>query len=131
MLYRGGGDINMFAKKQLIISVVLFYTHHFLSKYSSVYSNTPFRWYLGDLLSIIVCVPVFINIQIALKIRTNRTNATCDILFYTILFSIYYEIILPKKSNLFTGDIVDIAFYFISGMILYLSLYWEKQKICL
>jgi hypothetical protein len=129
MLYHGGGGINMFAEKQLVIGVVLFYIHHFLSKYSSSYPKTPFRWYIGDLLSLIVCVPIFVNIQIALKIRTNKTNATGDIIFYTILFSIYYEIILPKKSNLFTGDIIDIACYFVSGMILYLSLCWKKNEL--
>jgi hypothetical protein len=129
MLYRGGGDIKIFAKKQLLIGLILYYTHFFLSKYSSVYIHTSFRWYLGDLLSLIVCVQIFINIQIALKIRSYKTNIAFDIFFYFVIFSVYYEIILPMQSKLFTSDVFDIICYFISGIILFLSLYWMDIKV--
>jgi len=85
------------------------------------YNFTFIRWYIADVLALIVCIPIFVNAQIIFRVRKKEYITIIDIIIYFILFSIYFEIIGPKYLKNLTGDVFDIITYGIGGLILYFS----------
>jgi hypothetical protein len=106
---------------QMCIGICLYIIHYTLRELLSAYNKTPMRWYFGDILALIVCIPIIINFQIIFKIRRKYYITLVDILIYFILFAFYFEIIGPIYKNNLTSDPVDIIAYLIGGILLYYS----------
>jgi len=110
----------MLGVPQIIIGSLFYLLHCILKSFVYKYNFTVIRNYFADYLTLIVCVPIFINIQLLCGIK--RKNITLfDIIFYFLIFSIYGEIILPKYNKNITGDYFDVIAYGIGGIVLYIS----------
>jgi glycopeptide antibiotics resistance protein len=79
------------------------------------------RNYFGDFLALIVCVPLFINIEIMVGVRKSEKIKLSEIIFFFCVFSVLYEVICPYLLQRMTSDIFDVLFYALGGVILYFS----------
>jgi len=111
---------------QMFIGMMLYSLHYFLRTFSNNYQTTYIRNYLANFLVLIVCVPLFVNIQILFKVRKSEKIKLSEIVFFFFIFSILYEIICPYLLHRMTADIVDVLFYAIGGIVLYFSQKIEK-----
>lgn len=79
-----------------------------------------FSSYLNDLL----CMPVVLGICLFLIRRFNKKKQLKISLFSCLslaaLYSIYFEIYLPKVTQRYTADPVDALLYFIGAIVFYL-----------
>ena len=85
------------------------------------YNYTLIRYYIADYVTLIVCIPLFINIQVIFNIRKVFFIKFYEIIIYFLLFSTYCEIIGPLISNKMTYDPIDFIFYILGGIVLYFS----------
>jgi len=106
---------------QMFLGMMLYSVHYFLKNYSIDYQKTNIRNYLGNFLALIVCVPLFVNIQIMFKVRKSKKIKFSEIAFFFCVFSVLYEVICPYFLNRMTADIVDVLFYALGGIVLYFS----------
>lgn len=79
-----------------------------------------FSSYLNDLL----CLPVVLGICLLLIRRFSKNKQLKISLFSCLslaaLYSIYFEIYLPKVTQRYTADPVDALLYFIGAIVFYL-----------
>jgi integral membrane sensor domain MASE1 len=111
---------KLVAIPQMTIGIMVYLLHFVLARISPVYNALPIRWYLGDFLALIVCVPLFVNIMVLLKLKHNK-NIKFEILFYFFVFSMLYEGILPLRNKKLTADFYDVIAYAFGGLVLYFS----------
>ncbi|MCM1236460.1 MAG: hypothetical protein NC489_40795 [Ruminococcus flavefaciens] len=112
---------------QMAIASFLYLLHRFCFCSFEFYAKSVFRFYFGDLLALIVCVPIFVNSQVFFRIRKPVRIKTWEIVLYSIIFSVYFEIVGPIFLKNFTADFFDCVAYFLGGLILYLSQFWRKK----
>lgn len=112
---------NFIAVPQLIIGTIVYTIHYILRNTLDIYNWTLVRWYIADFLALIVCVPIFVNIQLFFNVRKKNYITFYEIIFYTLLFTILYEFICPFLLKRMTFDPLDIAFYLSGGISLYFS----------
>ena len=105
---------------QFFTGLILYIIHFFLRNIPQ-YNFTTIRWYIGDVFVLIVCIPIIVNSQILFGIRKRLYITLFDVLLYWIIFSLYFEIIMPNYSENITGDVFDIIAYLIGGLILLFS----------
>ena len=105
----------------MYIGLILYLLHYAFRTFSDDYKTTFLRNYSGDFLALIVCVPLFTNIQILFGVRKSEKIKLKEIIFFFILFSLLFEIICPYILNKMTSDIFDVVFYALGGTILYFS----------
>jgi drug/metabolite transporter (DMT)-like permease len=113
--------MKLVAMPQMCAASVLYGLHFILAKTYPEYNHTFIRWYFADVLALVVCIPIFINSQIFFRIRKKCYVTLIDIIIYFLLFSLYFEIIMPIKLPNLTGDLFDIIAYALGGCILYFS----------
>lgn len=82
--------------------------------------NIPWvHWYLNDL----ICMPILIAVSISLeRLLTNKLTLLYDwkkVLFYLLVISLFFEVILPLRSSKYTADIIDVLCYIVSAGITY------------
>jgi hypothetical protein len=111
---------SLIGKNSLISGSFLYLVHFNLSKLWAFYNTTVFRWYFGDYLALVVCIPLIINIQVYFGFRQKCCIKIIEIFIYFIIFSISFEIILPIILKKTTSDVIDIIAYAFGGMVLYL-----------
>jgi hypothetical protein len=104
----------------MFMGIIIYSIHYIISRIFDSYNLLPVRWYIGDFLALIVCVPLFVNLQIILGLKKNKT-LTFEIIFYFIIFTLLYEIILPLKNNKLTADLYDCIAYALGGLFLYIT----------
>lgn len=109
------------ALPQMTVASFLYLLHRFCFYKYDFYKHCIFRFYFGDFLALIVCVPIFVNSQILFKIRKPVKIKKIEVFLYALLFSLYFEIIGPIFLKNFTSDIFDCVAYFAGGMVLYFS----------
>jgi len=109
------------ALPQMFTSIIIYIVHLLLRKIIFQYNFTLIRYYIADYLTLIVCIPLFVNIQVVFNIRKSLFIKVYEIIIYFILFSVYCEIIGPLISNKMTYDPIDFIFYLLGGIILYFS----------
>jgi len=105
----------------MFIGIVLYLIHYCFRCYSFDYQAIHFRNYFADFLALIVCVPLFVNIQIFFKVRNSEKIKFSEIAFFFCVFSVLYEVICPYLLNKMTADIVNVLYYALGGIVLYLS----------
>ena len=105
----------------MFIGTMLYSGHYFLKTYSKDYQTTFVRNHFGDFLALIVCVPLFVNIQIMFKVRESVKIRLSEIIFFFCIFSVLYEFICPYFLNRMTADIIDVLSYALGGIVLYFS----------
>jgi hypothetical protein len=120
--------IKIIALPEIITGVLLYSMHYLLKENFYPYNYTPFRWYFGDILALIVSIPFFVNLQIVFMGRKYLPIGFNEILFWWFIFSIYYEILMPQKLVTMTGDPIDIIAYGLGGGILYWSQLVNKTR---
>jgi len=120
--------IKFIAIPQMLIGIFLYGIHFLLKENFHQYNFTPFRWYFGDTLALIVSIPLFVNLQIIFMNRQYLFIGFNEIIFWWLLFSIYYEIIMPQKFEKITGDPIDVLAYAIGGCLLYFSQDFGKKR---
>jgi hypothetical protein len=108
---------KLIAIPQMSAGIIIYIIHFILVRTCPSYNAIPIRWYIGDILSLIVCVPLFCNIEILLGLKKNK-KLLFETIFYFIIFSLLYEVILPLKNKELTSDLFDIVSYAFSGFIL-------------
>lgn len=112
------------ALPEMFIGMGLYGFHFFLRETSEMYNATVFRGYFSDVLALIVCVPIFVNIQILFRTRKKFKIHLWEIGLYLIIFSVVYEYLYPKVWYKSTADIYDVVAYALGGVIL-----WALQVI--
>jgi len=112
---------TLLAFPQMITGLIFYFSHILLRVFVHSYNFTLIRFHIANFLALIVCVPLFANLQIFLKIRRKNYISVLEILLYFILFSLFFEFIFPLFFENVTGDLFDIIFYAIGGLTLYLS----------
>ena len=121
--------MKFIAIPQLLVASLLYWIHYFFRIMVPEYNFTFIRWYIVDVLALIVCIPIFVNAQIIFRVRKKEYLTIIDIIVYFLLFSMYFEIIGPKYLKNLTGDVFDIIAYGIGGLILYFSQPIIRKKI--
>jgi hypothetical protein len=106
---------------QMCLGIFLYTIHYSLRELLPIYNKSPIRWYFGDFLALIVCIPIFVNAQIFFKIRKKYYITIVDVIMYFLLFTVYCEIIMPNYKKNMTGDPLDVIAYFFGGILLYFS----------
>lgn len=78
---------------------------------------TLIRNFLMDLL----CMPVICGMILFLFrfFRTNFHLTAAHLISLTLMYAIYFEVILPPISTRYTGDIWDVVMYAIGAIIFY------------
>jgi hypothetical protein len=92
------------------------------------YNSTIFRYHFSDILALIVCVPLFANVQVLFKTRKIYCITLKEIIIYFIIFSIAYEFISPMIYTKATGDWLDVFSYALGGLVLWLIQYLKMKK---
>ena len=112
-------------KKSLLIIFVLYAAHYFL-KEESFYPQ-PFKYYLGDLL----CMPIVLSMSlIFMSIIYFKKYARLSIVqigLAIVLFSLYFELLLPGISSTYVQDPLDVACYILGGLIY--ALFFNPKQI--
>jgi hypothetical protein len=121
--------IQLVAIPQFCIGMVLYSIHYILVRLVPEYNLTVIRCYAADVLALIVCIPIFVNSQIFFKVRKRYYITKFDVIAYFILFSLYFEIIMPNYLSNLTGDKFDILAYAIGGSTLYFSQRFSTKPI--
>ena len=106
---------------QMITGLIFYITHILLRIFVYSYRFTIIRHYIADFLALIVCIPLFANIQVMLRIRKKNYITFNEIIIYFLIFSIFFELISPFILKKMTFDPLDILFYGIGGLVLYFS----------
>jgi hypothetical protein len=120
--------MQLVALPQFIIGLILYSIHFILVRLVPEYNFTIIRCYAADILVLIVCIPIFINSQIFFRIRKKKYITKLDVFVYFILFSLYFEIVMPNYFTKFTSDLFDIIAYGLGGTMLYFSQELNKRK---
>jgi integral membrane sensor domain MASE1 len=113
---------------QMVIGIMLYSIHYLLRILVPAYNYTLIRWYFGDILSLIVIVPIIVNSEIIFRLRRKYYLNVFDIASCFIGLTLYCEIIMPRYKLNMTSDLLDVIAYFISGVLLYLSDYYFMDK---
>ena len=90
----------------------------------------PSRGYLNDLLCLPLFVPIISYIQPLLGLRNNDVPPKLlEVLQNWLVFSIIFEVILPRFPNMFrtTADPWDVLAYLGGGLAA--LLFWRRGKI--
>ena len=112
---------HFIAFPQMLVGIMIYGVHYILRSTLPIYNFTIIRQYIADFLALIVCVPMFVNIQLFFNIRKKNYITFYEIIFYTLLFTVLYEFICPFLLKRMTYDPVDIVFYLLGGIVLYFS----------
>ena len=103
----------------MLTGSLLYLLHFFLKMNGKGYNSTLFRYYFSDVLALIVCVPLFANLQVLFRVRKNFNIMGKEIVLYFLIFSIVYEGISPQIYYKATGDWLDVLAYALGGLILW------------
>jgi hypothetical protein len=86
------------------------------------YHNNVFvTSYFNDILLTPILLPIIIIIEILFKQRYWEVKPTMsEILFWVVVFSVFFEIIIPKFNPRSTGDYMDTLCYLAGGLLFWL-----------
>ena len=104
-----------------MVGSICYGIHRFLIGISEFYRTSAFRGFFGDFLALIVCIPIFATSQKFFGLRKKQKIYFAEVLSYSVMFSLYFEIIGPKYNTTFTRDFWDVVAYFLGALVLYLS----------
>ncbi len=107
------------ALPEMFTGMGLYVVHFVLKETSKVYNATILRGYFSDVLALIVCIPIFINIQILFGTRRVYRVHFWEIGLYLLIFSLVYEYLYPKIWDESTADLYDVVAYALGGIILW------------
>lgn len=114
----------------MFTGLIFYFIHIILRNIILSYNFTLIRQYIADYLTLIFCIPLFVNIQVIFNIRKRFYITFYEIVLYFLIISIFCEIIGPMYSKHMTSDPIDLILYLIGGIVLYFSQDIEKIKKC-
>jgi len=121
--------VKIAAFPQMAAGIVFYSIHRVLRICVFSYNFTLISYHIADFLALIVCVPLFVNIQILLKIRDTYYITLTDILVYFLWFTVIFEFFGPFVLKMGTHDPIDIVCYALGGLVLYVSQKNTMEKI--
>jgi len=116
------------AVPEMLTGMSTYAIHYLLRWISATYNSTLFRGYIADVLALIVCVPLFANIQVFFKVRRLPQIRFVEIVLYFCVYSILYEGVAPMISDHATADWFDILAYALGGMILWIIQLIKRER---
>lgn len=85
--------------------------------------NYPVPPILNNYLADLLCMPIVLSICLfcvqAIKKDRNLKLPAFSIFSLFILYSIYFEVILPPLHERYTADYIDVIIYFLGSLIFY------------
>jgi len=112
----------------MFTGLIFYFIHIILRNILLSYNFTLIRQYIADYLTLIFCIPLFVNIQVIFNVRKKFYIAFYEIILYFSIISIFCEIIGPKYSKHMTADPIDILLYLLGGIVLYFSQDIKKYR---
>ncbi len=106
---------------QFMLGIIFYGIHRLLIGISEFYKASAFRGFFGDFLALIVCIPIFATSQKIFGLRKKNKIYFAEVVGYTALFSLYFEVIGPCFNATFTRDFLDIIAYFLGALALFFS----------
>lgn len=79
-------------------------------------------------MALIVCVPLFTNFQMLLRVRETTFIRFWEVALYWFLFSLVFEVFSPLVLKRGFADVWDVVAYAIGGVLLYVSQYLQKGR---
>ena len=104
---------------QFMLGSIFYGIHRLLIGISEFYKTSAFRGFFGDFLALIVCIPIFATSQKIFGLRKKNKIYYAEVIGYSFLFSLYFELIGPIFNKSFTRDFWDILAYFLGANTLY------------
>ncbi|MCB0278896.1 MAG: hypothetical protein KDD94_05305 [Calditrichaeota bacterium] len=109
------------------LAVILALINHFFFKQFLFLKNL--EYYLNDFLFPMIFIPAIFLIRQQLNL-TKLTKPDFFFIFaFCVVFSIWFELILPIFQPLSTGDSYDVLAYFLGGITLHISSKFSKPAI--
>ena len=118
--------MRMICSKQFFAGSFFYSIHFFLIHFSKWYGGTFARSYFGDFLGLIVLVPLFVFFQTSLGIQRKEFIPFHEILFYWVLISVVFEVVVPYFLKRGSADIIDVICYLLGGLVLYVSQFFKE-----
>ena len=112
---------NTICFPQFVTGSILYGIHRLFIGLFEFYKTSFVRGFFGDFLALIVCIPIFATSQKIFGLRKKNKIYLLEVIGYTILFSLYFELIGPKFNRTLTGDVLDVIAYFLGAMTLYFT----------
>lgn len=103
----------------ILISTVIFLVVQAMKYFSVSAPNWVFH-YLNDFLVIPMVAFLSLHLVWFLKKDLSIRLEIFTILSLVVLFSIFFEYYLPQQSHRYTGDIWDVACYFMGGAVFFI-----------
>ncbi|PWH85098.1 hypothetical protein [Brumimicrobium oceani] len=108
----------------LFIVLALIYASYYSLKQTDLVFPVLISSYLADLLSIFLVNTFTLWCIRKIKNRPSLELPPILVLFSVVMFSVFFEFILPQKSSLYIYDPWDILCYAISGVA---YIFWRRK----
>ncbi len=115
-------------KKSVIsyfIGSVLIGSCIYLSSVFGIVLPRIIRFYVNDFLIIPMVLTVLLYTVRKTQNNRHKTISIFNILYLCLLYSLIFEFWLPKFQQRYTGDMMDVCLYFLSGILFY---FLQKEK---
>ena len=104
-----------FRNKKVLLLIFISYTIHYFFKQNTFYP-LPLKYYLGDILCMPIVLSTSLFIMNVIYSKGYTRLSALQIFVATLLFSIYFELLLPFINNTFVQDPKDVFCYVIGGI---------------
>lgn len=120
----------------LYLSFIIF-TLTFFAFETLILLNVPVPQWMTSYLNDLLCMPIVFTICLkAVHQIKNDTSSRLNlplILSLTTFYALYFEVLLPKISQRYTGDLLDVVIYFFGAALFYfiqqIDLYMSRPRI--
>jgi hypothetical protein len=113
--------LNLIAPTAIVIGGTLYLVHRVLIAFELAYHGWWIRGYVGDVLALVVCVPLFLSIQSIAGLRLpSHSIKLIDIVLFWFIFSVFFEMVAPMFWIHQTADAWDVVAYALGGAILWI-----------
>ena len=112
------GLLKLFPKI-FYIALLFYILNQFLLK--QFFTLNLLHYYMNDFLFPIIFIPAIFFLRQQLKLTNRKRPGFWFIIGFCIIFSIFFELIIPKLQNLSIGDPDDVFAYFLGGITLHFA----------
>lgn len=114
---------------RIYYSVIILFLLIFIGIQASYYFEIMLprwiRFYVNDFLCMPIVLTICFEVVHLIKRDSNIRLSLFSILSLTVLYSLYFEVYLPKVTLRYTADILDVLMY-LSGSLLFYFLQFRK-----
>jgi len=106
-------------KKSLLLNFIIS-SFLGLSIYLAQYYKLELPSIINNYVNDFLIIPIVLSVCLyALRFTRNNNNFTIPLIVVFVLcaaYSIFFEVILPKTHQRYTGDVIDVFLYFLGGL---------------